>query len=479
VYQSHHLQTGPSADIPEVSDSSLPSPAPEEAAEQIARLQRRLQRERSARQEAERLLETKSLELFTTNRALQELATSLEQRVEQRAAELRAIEAQLQQSQRLEAVGLLAGGIAHDFNNLLMVIGSGAELLREIPPDECGDVLDEVQCAVARGRDLTARLLTFSRKQPVEAEDIDTATAISALAHLLRRLVTERVALSLDLAPGLGVRMSRGSLEQIMMNLAANARDAMPRGGHLRVRSSPRWLWAAEAVLLGLNEGMHVLLEVSDTGSGMSPETVERAFDPFFSTKPVGSGTGLGLSNVYSIVRQSSGHISVETAEGDGSTFRILLPCHGSQAHTITLTTAPLNDLPLATGDVLLVDDDDSVRHMTALLLRRQGFPVREAASGEQALGILANPSIPLAILISDVRMPGMNGFELALIARGRRPGMPALLMSGYVDDLSLQGSIEEAGFTLLEKPVSAEALLQHVRKVLRRSSNSPILAAE
>jgi signal transduction histidine kinase/CheY-like chemotaxis protein len=436
-------------------------------ADRIARLEQRVLRERVARKEAERLLESKSLELFTANLALQELATSLERRVEERTAEVLTMEAQLRHSMKMEAIGLLAGGIAHDFNNLLMVIGTGAELLYDESPEGRSQILDELASAVARGRELTSSLLAFSRKQPVQAEQLDTGSAITTLAHLLRRLLKESAILSLDLTPGLAVRMSRGSLEQILMNLAANARDAMPHGGELHIRTMACPLSAAEAGAKGLHEGMHVLIEVRDTGIGMSADTVQRAFDPFFSTKPVGSGTGLGLATVYSIVRQSGGHISIDSAVGSGSTFRLLLPWDGTAAeaghasgnrHTSTLQMA---------GDVLLVDDNDSVRHVTASLLRRHGLSVREASSGEQALAILSDQTIPLAMLITDVRMPGMNGFELVQMACGRRSGMPTLLMSGYVDDRRLQEQIEEAGLVMMEKPVDTDALLQHLHHVL------------
>jgi signal transduction histidine kinase/CheY-like chemotaxis protein len=447
-----------------MTEPECAAPTNDELQQRLLRLERRVERERAARREAEQLLESKSLELFRANRTLQELADSLEVRVAERSAHIQSMEAQLRQSQKMEAVGLLAGGIAHDFNNLLMIIGGAAELLLdEAHEAERDQVLSDMRCAVERGRDLTSRLLSFSRREPVELVDIDTALTVRALEHLLRRLLTERIRLTLDLTGSLLVQMSRGSFDQILLNLAANARDAMPQGGTFTIRTSPRMLGAGEATALQLEPGDYVQVTVIDTGTGMSSETARKAFDPFFSTKPLGDGSGLGLANVYSIVRQSRGYVGIETTPGMGTTFTILLPCSGVPAGRASgrmPVTPPSLQLP---GELLVVDDEPGVRRVTAALMRRCGVAVREAASGEEALTIIDRADPPVAMLITDVRMPGMNGFELAMAARERHPSLPMLLISGYVDDPQVQERIDGAGLPLLKKPFVPQALWSHV----------------
>lgn len=437
-------------------------------AERITRLERRVERERAARREAERLLESKSLELFTANRALQELAESLERRVEERTAQIRDMEAQLRHSHKMEAVGLLAGGIAHDFNNLLMIIGGASALLPDVASEDREQILTELSCAVQRGRELTSRLLAFSRQESVEPVDLDLAATIASFEQLMRRLLTERIALSVSVPSGLAVRLTRGGLDQILFNLAANARDAMPHGGTMQVRATSQTLCAAEAEALQLEAGVYVLLEVSDTGEGMTEETAQRAFDPFFSTKPVGVGSGLGLATVYSLVRQAKGHVSVCSAPGEGAAFRILLP----SATAMVAEAAPTvneSDAPMPPGGrVLVVDDDRAVRRVIAALLRRQEFDVQEAASAEEALTVLRATPAAVDLVVSDVRMPGMSGFELALELRTLHPSLPVLLVSGFVDDVAVHQRIEAEGLTLVNKPFDVPSFLSRVKHSLR-----------
>ena len=468
VYYIPSSRTGLSgANISEMSDH----PDLSDPIERIARLERRVERERTARREAERLLESKSLELFMSNRSLQELAETLERRVEERTAEMRAMQEELRHSQKMEAVGLLAGGVAHDFNNMLMVIGGAAELLIDADADEQSALLAELISAVQRGRELTSRLLSFSRKAAVEEVDIELGHAISTFRPLLQRLLTERVALRVDVPSDLAIRLTRGGLDQLLFNLAANARDAMRDGGTMRIVASPYALTAGEAATLQLAPGAYVCLEVSDTGEGMSAETAQRDFDPFFSTKPVGQGNGLGLATVYSLVQQARGSISLRTALGEGTTFRMLLP------RVITPTAArspgadPSPSDPVIGGRVLVVDDDPAVRRTVVSLLRRQRFETDDVDSAEEALRRLADMPTRFDMVVSDVRMPGMNGCDLALALRTTHPALPVLLVSGFVDDLAVQERIEQAGLMFMHKPFDVPAFLSVVQRTVRGSS--------
>jgi len=439
----------------------------DEWTERNARLERRVERERTARREAERLLESKSLELFMTNLALQELADTLERRVEERTERIRSMEAELRHSQKMEAVGLLAGGVAHDFNNVLMVIGASASLLADADGGDREQIISELVSAVQRGRELTARLLAFSRQEAVEEQDLNLSSAIHGIEPLLQRLLTERVRLAIDVPHDLHVRFTRGGLDQILFNLAANARDAMPGGGTMGIRAAPYELQADEAAAIQLPMGPHVLIDVSDTGIGMNGETARRAFDPFFSTKPVGVGTGLGLATVYSLIRQAKGNVTIRSAEGVGTRFRILLP---RVAPVPVLPPPPLpDDASLLTegARVLVVDDDPLVRSTIAALLQRQKFDTVQASTAEDALQLLGRTDTPFDLVVSDVRMPGMNGCDLALAIRALNPSLPVLLMSGYVDDHAVYERIEAAGLVLMSKPFNVADFLAFVKRTI------------
>lgn len=445
----------------------------DEWSERSARLERRVDRERTARREAERLLESKSLELFMTNLALQELAETLERRVEERTERIRSMEAELRHSQKMEAVGLLAGGVAHDFNNVLMVIGASAALLADADGDDREQIVSELVSAVQRGRELTARLLAFSRREAVEEVDLNLSGAIHGIEPLLQRLLTERVRLAIDVPADLHVRLMRGGLDQILFNLAANARDAMPGGGTMGIRAVPYDLRAEEAAAMQLPIGPHVLIEVSDTGIGMNGETARRAFDPFFSTKPVGVGTGLGLATVYSLVRQAKGNVSIRSAEGEGTSFRLLFPRASPVAVVPDAPTPDDASLPAEGARVLVVDDDPLVRSTIAALLRRQHFDTVQAATAEDALQLLGRTDTPFDLVVSDVRMPGMNGCDLALAIRSLNPSLPVLLMSGYVDDHTVYERIEAAGLVLMSKPFNVTDFLAFVKRAVRTAGEA------
>ncbi len=445
----------------------------ESPSEKCARLERRLERERAARGEAERLLETKSLELYSANVELQKFAATLEARIEERANEIREMQARLHLAQKMEAIGLLAGGVAHDFNNLLMIIGGASELLSAARgTGESEELLNELRDAVTRGQDLTRRLLAFSRQDSTDVVDeVDVAMAVRSAEPLLRRLATERVTIRFESAGGHWARVSRVGLDQILLNLAANARDAMPDGGEVRIRTSERFVDEVEAHGWQIRCGHYVVLEVSDTGIGMAPTVVERAFDPFFSTKSVGVGSGLGLATVYSIVRQAGGHIAIESIPNRGSLVRILLP-RGIRQVVVTPSAGMTVQKSKGTGLIMVVDDEPAVRRVTATLLERNGYQVTTAADGAEALDWLSKMSTCPALMITDVRMPGMNGFELAVAVRTSWPHVPVLLVSGYVDDDRVRSQIAAEGMCLLEKPVKPALLLEQIQLLIEAHRN-------
>jgi PAS domain S-box-containing protein len=383
--------------------------------------------------------------------------------------ERRTLEDQLRQSQRLEVIGRLAGGVAHDFNNLLTPILGYAEMLLERFPSgpQRSDVL-EIQNAGRRAQVLTRQLLAFSRRQVLQPTIVDLNNLISDAARLLRRLIGEDVTLVLALAPNLGaVKVDVGQMEQVLMNLAVNARDAMPHGGTLTIETAnvnfgPDYVVRHTAVV----PGRHVLLAVHDTGSGMDRETMSRIFEPFFTTKPVGHGTGLGLATVHGIVNQSNGHIWVYSEPGHGTTFKLYFPVtEGRPAEA----AAPAAVLPVERGDetVLLVEDDDALREMSARALRALGYTVLEARDGATALLASKHHEGPIDLLLTDVVMPGMSGGDLAQQLLAGRPGLEVLYMSGYTDNAVVQHGVLEQGIQLLEKPFTPSALGRRVRAVL------------
>ncbi|MBE7453093.1 MAG: response regulator [Kofleriaceae bacterium] len=378
-------------------------------------------------------------------------------------------QAQLHQAQKMEAVGRLAGGVAHDFNNLLTVILSYAGMAQADLPDDHplrGD-LDEIVTAAERAADLTRQLLAFSRPQPVAPRVLALDELIPELGKMIRRLIGEDVALRTVLAPGTGkIRLDPGQLEQILLNLAVNARDAMPGGGTLTIETRDVELDGSHAVHhLGVTPGPHVMIAVSDDGDGMDACTRARIFEPFFTTKPPGKGTGLGLSTVHGIVRQCGGTIWVYSEPGHGTTFKLYFPRFDGEP------AAPRPALDVATlrgrETVLVVEDDDQLRAVSADILRRHGYVVLTAPDGDEALALAREHDGALDLLLADVVMPQMSGPELVRHLRARHDGLRVLFMSGYTRHALRRLPALGAEDGHLEKPFAPEMLLRTVREVL------------
>jgi two-component system cell cycle sensor histidine kinase/response regulator CckA len=356
----------------------------------------------------------------------------------------RELEARLSQAQRLEAIGQLAGGIAHDFNNLLAVIRGYADLARAsmAPSGPATDDLDQVILAADRASSLTRQLLQFGRRQAMEPRVLEAAGVVENLAPMLRRLLGEHIELEVVTSPAAGtVRVDPGQLEQVVVNLAANGRDAMPDGGRLTIATGP----AEDA------DGAWVRITVSDTGVGMDAATTERVFEPFFTTKDPGRGTGLGLSTVYGIVTQSGGRISVASSRGRGSTFTIDLPRVALATRADHAEPEPVVLSPVRALTVLLVEDDPAVRGLTSRLLTGLGHSVVDASSGAEALGLVEVAERMPDLLLTDIRMPGIQGPELARRLRDRRPDLPVVFMSGFSADVEVSAVLPGAG--MLDKP--------------------------
>jgi PAS domain S-box-containing protein len=384
--------------------------------------------------------------------------------------EYKQLEEQLRQSQKMEAIGTLAGGVAHDFNNLLTaILGNTSFLIESLEPEDerMEDVL-EIRKAGERAAALTSQLLAFSRRQMVEPRVLNLNSIITDVSRMLQRLLGEDIELLLSLDGNLApVRADPGHMSQVLVNLAANARDAMPGGGRLTIETSNIILDAGFRVSHPeVSPGPYVLLAVSDTGFGMAPDVKERIFEPFFTTKEVGRGTGLGLSVVYGIVRQSEGYIFAESQMGQGTRLEIYLPIVNDE----TVRHPELADSFPPGGDetILLVEDEDVVREVAARILTGQGYTVVEARSGDAALKACAQREGPIHLLLADVIMPQMSGEELAQRARAIRPDIRVLFTSGYSDAVMRQ-QIPEAQGVFLPKPFTVRELLGKVREVLDR----------
>ena len=385
--------------------------------------------------------------------------------------ERKVMEEQLRQAQKMDAVGQLAGGVAHDFNNLLTVITSyGQFLLNALPEhDPRRSDAHEITQAASRAATLTRQLLAFSRRQVLQPQVLDLNDVIGDMEKLLRRVISEDIALVTQFESDIGaVRADRGQIEQVVMNLVVNARDAMPAGGVLAISTRVVHLDAAHARRhAGVSPGRHVVISVRDTGMGMDVATQERIFEPFFTTKVKGKGTGLGLSTVYGIVRQSGGHIEVRSALGRGTTFEIILPQVSAtvpaRAERVIGAT-----IPRGTETVLVVEDEDAVRHIVRRVLEEQGYAIVEARDGHDALRVCAQRGDEIDLVLSDVIMPGMGGRQLARALAATNPALPVLFMSGYNDDGELAGAID-AGSVVLAKPFTAETLARQVREALDR----------
>ncbi len=388
-------------------------------------------------------------------------------------AELRASQEQLRQSQKMEAVGSLAGGIAHDFNNLLTAILGYCDLaLDGIPAGSAasGDVA-EIRRAADRAAELTHQLLAFSRRQVLKPHVFSLSEAVEETEKILRRLISENIVLELSLPTETpNVRADPTQLEQVIINLAVNARDAMPRGGRLSLATG-EVLLALPLSTAGctLPAGRYATLSVSDTGTGVPEDIRERVFEPFFTTKARGQGTGLGLATVYGIVQQSGGGITVESVEGVGSTFRLYFPAAvaAPAAEVEDESSRPSHASERGEGTILLAEDDDAVRAIAREALERAGYRVLAAADGNQAITLAETHIGPIDLLVTDVIMPGMNGRELAERLGDSHPGMPVLFTSGYTDNVLAKQGVLIAGTALLDKPFTPAALTAKVALTL------------
>ena len=391
--------------------------------------------------------------------------------VAQNVTERNELEARFRQAQKMQAIGRLAGGVAHDFNNFLTAIGAYAELVRETlePDDQRAKDMEEILRAAAQANRLTRQLLAFSRQQVVQPTVLDIDSAVHAMGEMLRRLIPEDIELTVSLRSShVRVRMDPGHLEQVVMNLVVNARDAMPKGGQLQITTARQVIDAESARLHGVPDGggEYAVLTVSDTGSGMTEEVKARIFEPFFTTKDAGHGTGLGLATVYGILTQAGGRITLYSEVGLGATFRVYLPVVKEDA-TIEPPARRLSPELKGTETILLVEDEASVRAAAQEALRRQGYHVLPASNADEALAHVAQHKGRIDLVVSDVVMPKMDGPTLIGLLRKERPELKALLMSGYAG--SALARMDESGYDVpfLEKPFTVLALAKKVREVL------------
>ena len=435
-----------------------------------------------------RQIQTQRDALEATTRALADAANQLEAQVRERTAELEdalerlkaetaereRAEATLRQSQKMEAVGQLTGGIAHDFNNMLTgIIGSLDFMRRRIASGKLADLeryMDTASASAARAAALTQRLLAFSRRQSLDPKPADINGLIESMADLIERAVDERIDFKLQLAPGLpsGV-VDTHQLENAILNLALNARDAMPDGGALTVETSVVDLDKdCAATVPGLSPGRYLVVAVSDTGVGMPPELIERAFDPFFTTKPLGQGTGLGLSMVYGFARQSGGTVRIDSEVGMGASVKLYLPTSDARPAP---EPPPASAPPRGRGErVLVVEDDEAVRMLVREVLQELQYDAVEFADPLAAVSCLASEE-RIDLMISDVGLPGMNGRELAETAREHRPDLPILFITGYAENAAIRAGFLGANMAMVAKPFSLDDLAAKVSQLVAPAS--------
>jgi len=385
------------------------------------------------------------------------------------ATHRRHLEEQLRQAQKMEAVGMLAGGVAHDFNNLLTIITGYSQLILKTlsPSDPNRHSAEQIVKAGERAAALTQQLLAFSRRQVLQPKVVDLNRLVTSLSSMLRRLIGEDIELRLEMRPEPGrVNADPGQMEQVLMNLVVNARDAMPRGGTLTIETANVTLGESYVSRhISVKPGPYTLLAVSDTGIGMDEATQARLFEPFFTTKGSGRGTGLGLSTVFGIVKQSGGSVDVYSELGCGTSVKIYLP---SIDHPVTAESeTPLKAVVGGTETILVVEDDEMVRNLVRETLQREGYKVLDAADSMEACRVSEKHKTPIHLLITDVVMPKVSGRDLAMELCRLRPGMKVLYMSGYTDSAIVNSGILQKEVAFLHKPFTPSALAERVREVL------------
>jgi signal transduction histidine kinase/ActR/RegA family two-component response regulator len=373
-------------------------------------------------------------------------------------------------ARKMEAVGRLASGLAHDFANLLTLISGYSEIIlsRLGARDSLRGEVEEVRKAASRGSALTRQLLAFSRRQTVEPQVIDLNTLVNDMQKMLRRMIGEHIDLTTSLSPNLyRVKVDPGQMEQVVMNLAVNARDAMPRGGKISICTANVELTESEEpVKKGLTPGPYVMLQFSDNGHGMNAETLQHLFEPFFTTKEKGKGTGLGLATIHAVVKEGHGDVWAQSQVGRGTTFTIYLPrVEGTIEQQ--LQEGVSREEGSGTETILLVEDEDGVRRLLKHVLVRRGYNVLEAATGAEALSILQRERGPIHLLLTDIVMPRMSGRELADKVVRLRPDLKVIFMSGYTDEVLIGAGGTHPGAVFLQKPLRPEMVVARVREVL------------
>ncbi|HEY2731152.1 MAG TPA: ATP-binding protein [Polyangia bacterium] len=428
------------------------------------------ERRHEAHRQLELSVDERTTELTRLNADLREQIAERERAEEA----LRRSEEELRQSQKMEAIGRLAGGIAHDFNNLLSIILSYSAMMMDAlsPDDPLRADAEQIAIAGQRARDLTRQLLAFSRRQMLRPEVLDIAEVVRGLEPMLRRVLGEDIELTISLAqPTPLVKADPGQLQQIIMNLVVNARDAMPGGGQLWIETSDVVLdeeHVRGSVGAGARPGPYVCLTVSDTGVGLDAETRARVFEPFFTTKPRGKGTGLGLSTVLGIVQQSGGHVTVESTPKEGASFRVYLPRTTEQRTPPVPVREPRPPVARRGSEtVLLVEDEGQLRVLARDILRSAGYQVLEAPNAAEAIKASQRHAGPIHLLVTDVVMPHIGGQELARRLGAERPRMRILYMSGYTDDGIVQDGTVDPNVAFLPKPITPDTLIGKVRETL------------
>ena len=412
------------------------------------------------------------VDLYQSELRLKNTLETLEQQVEERTTQLRHNEEALRQSQKMEAVGQLTGGIAHDFNNMLTGIIGSLELLRRRLARGCTEDLDGLidlgVTSANRAAGLTHRLLAFSRRQSLDSKPVEMNNLVRSMGELLQRSINESIQLNMQLHDPLWVaEADPNQLESALLNLVLNARDAMPDGGTLAVKTFNQHLDTAFTEAHGnLQAGDYVVLSVVDNGCGMPQATISRAFDPFFTTKPIGQGTGLGLSMIYGFSKQSRGHVTIQSAVGNGTTVNLYLPRFRGDLTQSQPTQVPHAPEAKAGETVLIVEDDPAVRVLVSAVLSELGYAFVEAGDADSAVPILDSEQ-RIDLLISDVGLPGMNGRQLAEIGRQYRPGLKVLFITGYAEHAAVRGGFLDPGMQMITKPFTFDLLTAKVREMI------------